>query len=151
MKVTLILAFLSIVCGSSVAWAGPAEEIAQINQQRSAAYEKNDVDGYTAAFADDAVVTAFWIPFRVEGRAAIKAQTALLFETYPKRHGMVRQTFTHIYDNDTVVVNNGYVVENYTDRAGNTSTHYIRFSQTWVKIGTEWKIVDQHASRMPIQ
>jgi hypothetical protein len=80
-----------------------------------------------------------------------RRKTALLFETYPKRHGMVRQTFTHIYDNDTVVVNNGYVVENYTDRAGNTSTHYIRFSQTWVKIGTEWKIVDQHASRMPIQ
>jgi uncharacterized protein (TIGR02246 family) len=112
---------------------------------------KNDVDGYAAAFADDAVVTAFWIPFRVESKAAIKAQTAVLFETYPKRHGMVRQISTRVYANDTVVVTTGYAAENYTDGAGNTSVHYIRFSQTWIKIGADWKIVDQHASRMPIQ
>jgi uncharacterized protein (TIGR02246 family) len=145
-----LLALISILGVSSVTWAGPAEEIAQINQQRAGAAEKNDLDGFTAAFADDAVVTAFWVPFRVEGKAAIKDQFALLFQTYPTRHGMPRQISTRVYANDTVVVRNGYGVANWTDKAGNTTVHYLRESQTWVKIGTEWKIVDQHVSKMPI-
>jgi hypothetical protein len=59
-------------------------------------------------------------------------------------------SLTRVYANDTVVVTNGYAIDNDTDKAGNTSVHYIRFSQTWVKIGPESKIVDQHVSRMPI-
>jgi uncharacterized protein (TIGR02246 family) len=143
-----LLAFVSILGVNSVTWAGPVEEIAQIVQ--GAAFAKNDVDAFTAPFADDAVVTAFWIPFRVEGKAAIKEQFALLFQTYPTRQLMPRQMSTRVYANDTVVVSNGYAVLNFTDKAGNSSVHYIRTSQTWVKMGTEWKIVDQHVSRMPI-
>ena len=63
---------------------------------------------------------------------------------------MPRQNSRRLYANDTVVVSNGCFVNNFTDKAGNTSVHYLRISQTWVKIGTEWKIVDQHVSRMPI-
>jgi uncharacterized protein (TIGR02246 family) len=148
--ITYLLALISILGVSSVTWAGPAEEIAQINQQRAAANDKNDVDGFTAAFADNAVVTAFWTPFRAEGKAAIKDQFALAYQTYPTRHQIPRQMSTRVYANDTVVVSNGYAVEYLTDKAGNTTVHYIRVSQTWVKIGTEWKIVDQHVSRMPI-
>jgi uncharacterized protein (TIGR02246 family) len=135
---------------NSTTWAGPVEEIAQIAQQQAAAGEKNDLDAFTAPFADDAVVTAYWIPFRVEGKAAIKEQFALLFQTYPTRKLISRQIYRRVYANDTVVVNNGYGVNSFTDKAGNISVHYVRVSQTWVKIGAEWKIVDQHVSRMPI-
>ena len=83
-------------------------------------------------FADDAVVTAFWMPFRVEGKAAIKEQFALFFEIYPTRKGMPRQLTTRIYANDTVVVRNAYAVNHFTDKAGNTSDHHTRTSQVWV-------------------
>jgi uncharacterized protein (TIGR02246 family) len=145
-----LLALISILGVSSVTWAGPVEEVAQIAQQQAAADATNDVDAFMTPFADDAVVTAFLIPFRVEGKAAIKEQFALLFQTYPTRHGMPRQISRRVYANDTVVVSNGYGVFYLTDESGDTTAHYIRVSQTWVKIGTEWKIVDQHVSKMPI-
>jgi uncharacterized protein (TIGR02246 family) len=145
-----LIALISTLGINSATWAGPAEEIAQVIQQQTAAAQKNDVDAFIAPFADDAVVTAFWIPFRVEGKAAIKEQFALLFQTYPTRQVMPRQNSRRVYASDTVVVSNGYTVNNFTDKAGNTSVHYTRISQTWVKIGTEWKIVDQHVSRVPI-
>ena len=63
---------------------------------------------------------------------------------------MPRQISRRVYANDTVVVSNGYGVFYLTDESGDTTAHYIRVSQTWVKIGTEWKIVDQHVSKMPI-
>ena len=135
---------------STTASAGPAEEIALIQQQQFAAAAKNDADGFVVPFADDAVVTAFWMPFRVEGKAAIKEQFALFFEIYPTRKGMPRQLTTRIYANDTVVVRNAYAVNHFTDKAGNTSDHYTRTSQVWVKIDGAWKIVDQHVSQMPI-
>src|SRR5215469_13100748 len=54
------------------AWAGAAEEVAAIGQQRGAAFEKGDIDAYMVAFADNAVFTPATQPFRLEGKAAIK-------------------------------------------------------------------------------
>jgi hypothetical protein len=45
---------------STTASAGPAEEIALIQQQQFAAAAKNDADGFVVPFADDAVVTPLW-------------------------------------------------------------------------------------------
>jgi hypothetical protein len=45
---------------------------------------------------------------------------------------------------------NGYGIDNWTDRGGNASVHYLRFSQTWVKIDGKWLQVDQHVSRLPV-
>jgi hypothetical protein len=41
-----------------VAWAGAAEEVAAVSQQRNPAFEKGDADAYAAAFADNAVYTS---------------------------------------------------------------------------------------------
>jgi hypothetical protein len=38
-------------------------------------------------------------------------------------------------------------VINYTDKSGNAIVIYARSSFTWVKIGSEWRIVDQHVSQ----
>ena len=78
-----LIAFLSLLGSIAVAWAGAAEDIGAINQQRTAAFEKGDVDGYMVAFADNGVLTPALQPFRVEGKAAIKEYITTLFQTYP--------------------------------------------------------------------
>ena len=113
------------------------------------------MDGWYDHLHDDIVLefpfgASVGMPTRVEGKAAIKDQFATLFETYPKRQGAPRQATTRVYANDSVVVTNAYVIARYTDKKGNDSVHYIRVSRTVVKTGAEWKIVDQHVSRVPI-
>ena len=130
-----------------VAWAGAAEEISAINQQRNPAFEKGDADAYAAAFADNAVYTSSLQLFRIEGKAAIKDFFTTLFETYPTRHIAPRQGITRVYANDSAVVTDGYSVGTFTDKSGNASVLYIRTSLTWDKMGNEWKIVDQHVSQ----
>jgi uncharacterized protein (TIGR02246 family) len=145
-----LIAFVSLLCGSSAAWAGPAEEIAEIGRQRAALEAEGNIDAYMGAFADNAAVTPFWAPFRVDGKAAIKGHFTTLFDTYPTRQGSPRQASIRVYANDSVAITNNYAIATWTDKKGNVSTHYIRISQTWVKIGADWKIVDQHVSRVPI-
>jgi uncharacterized protein (TIGR02246 family) len=143
-------ALVSLLGVTPPGWCGPTEEIAEIGRQRAAAFDKGDVDAYTAAFADNAVVTPFWAPFRVEGIAAIKDHFATLFQTYPTRQGVARQATTRLYANDTVAVTNSYGIANWTDQSGNTNVYYIRGTATWVKMGADWKIVESDASRLPI-
>ena len=83
--VICLIAFLSLLGSTPVAWAGAAEDIGAINQQRTAAFQKGDVDAYIVAFADNAVFTPALQPFRVEGKAAIKEYFTTLFQTYPTR------------------------------------------------------------------
>jgi ketosteroid isomerase-like protein len=44
-------------------------------------------------------------------------------------------------------VTDGYTVITFTDKSGNASVIYTRTSLTWIKMGSEWKIVDQHVSQ----
>jgi uncharacterized protein (TIGR02246 family) len=148
--IVYVILLLSMLGLTPVAWGGPAEEIAEIQRQQAAAGQQNNVDAFTAAFADNAAVTPFWAPFRVDGMAAIKGHFATLFDTYPTRQGSPRQASTRVFANDSVALTNNYGIATWTDKKGNVSTHYTRISQTWVKIGAEWKIVDQHVSRVPI-
>jgi uncharacterized protein (TIGR02246 family) len=101
------------------AWAGAAEEIAAIGQQRGAAFEKGDADAFAADFADNAVYTSSLQPYRIEGKPAIKDFFATLFEIWATRHGAARGASTRVYANDTVVVSDGYTAINYTDKNGN--------------------------------
>jgi uncharacterized protein (TIGR02246 family) len=143
--VIYLVALLSL--GATEAWAGAAEDIAAIGQQRNPAFEKGDADAYATAFADNAVYTSSLQPYRIEGKAAIKDFLVTRFQTYPTRHIAPRGGSTRVYANDTVVVSDGYAVVNYTDKSGNPIVIYIRSSFTWVKMGNEWKIVDQHVSQ----
>jgi uncharacterized protein (TIGR02246 family) len=144
--VIYLVALLSLGI-TPAAWAGAAEEVAAIGQQRTPAFEKGDADAYVAAFADNAVYTSSLQLFRIEGKGAIKDFFTTLFETYPTRHIAGRGGTTRVYANDSVVVSDGYAVITFTDKSGKTSDIYTRTSLTWVKMGIEWKIVDQHVSQ----
>jgi uncharacterized protein (TIGR02246 family) len=148
--VIYLVTLLSLLGVTPAAWAGPAEEIAVIGQQRGVAFEKGDADGFTAAFADNAVFTPSLQPFRVDGKAAIKDYFAAFFDTYPTHRTAARQVSTSVYANDTIFVSDNYLVLTLTDKTGKVSVDYLRVSTTWLKMGSEWRIVDQHNSRMPI-
>ena len=147
--VIYLIAFLSLLGSTAVAWAGAAEDIGAINQQQTAAFEKGDVDAYMVAFADNAVFTPALQPFRVEGKAAIKEYFTTFFQTYPTRRIVGGQGSTRVYENDTVV-SDVYLILTLTDQNGTVSVYHLRGSTTWLKTASEWHIVDQHVSRMPI-
>ncbi len=151
MKRLSCLVWLLLLFGiSRGAWAGAAEEIAELGRQRAQAFSEGDLDAWMAAYADDAVFTSSLVPFRIEGKDAIRAHYAGLFRTYPTRRAVTRQPSTRVYNNDTTAVTNGYVHVTYVDRNGRVITLYVRSSATWVKLGDQWRIVDAHGSRLPV-
>ena len=131
------------------ALAGPAEEVAQISGARGQAFDEGNLDGWVAAYADNAVLQSFMSPFRIEGKEAIRAHIAELFQMYPKRRGFVRQPVTRVY-NDDLVIQDSYLVLYWTDQKGSIATFATRNSVVWAKTGGRWQIVDQHVSRLPM-
>lgn len=142
------LSALVIVGSAAFAWAGSAEEVAKVAEPRGAAFESGNLDAWTADFADDAALYAFMSPFRIEGKGAIRAHFAQLFQMYPGRRSFIRQPITRVYNND-LVVQDSYFVVYFTDKNGQTTASPIRSSMTWAKLDGRWQIVDSHVSRMP--
>jgi len=148
-KLIVTLFTLSLVVLVLESWAGPIEEVAQISAQRGKALEEGTADEYAAAFADNAVLTAALQPFRIEGKGAIRAYFAELFQQYPGRRLFARQTAARAYGDD-LVVQNGYFVVYFTDQKGQVTQLPLRSSVTWAKVSGRWQIVDQHVSRIPV-
>ena len=134
-----------------VVWAqaDPAKEIADINRKRGEAGAKGDVDGVLADVADNVVVTAARAGFRMEGKEALRAFITNLWQNYPTRQELGRQVTYRVYQEGSVVVVNGYNDQTFIDRNGRMSTLMQRYSQTWVKTGGRWLLVDTHVSGMP--
>ena len=150
MKRLIAIPFTYIVIGFfTLAWAGPAEEVGQVAGPRQQAFQQGNVDSFTAAFADNAVLQSSFSPFRIEGKEAIRAYAAQLFQMYPKRSYLVRQPVTRIYGDD-LVVQNAYTVINVTNENGEPRTYDTRSNTIWRKIDGRWQIIDQHISRLPI-
>ncbi len=141
----LMLLLFGIV---SSAWAGPAEDIAQIDQQAIQCFNEGNLDKCLSLYADDAVSTVAGSPFRLEGKEALQANYAGTFQIFPTRRFLVRQTAIRVYGGDTGVLNR-YFTLTLVDRAGNASTLHGRQSVTFVKLGTQWRIADVHTSRLP--
>jgi uncharacterized protein (TIGR02246 family) len=143
------LGALILVVLAAEIWAGPVEEVAQIAGPRLKAFQDGDVDAYTAAFADNAVFNSSMSAFRMEGKEAIRAYYAELFQIYPRRRVFVRQPAMRAY-NDDLVISNSYAVLNVTDQQGKVTAFQLRSSIAWAKLGGRWQIVDQHTSRLPV-
>jgi hypothetical protein len=60
-----------------------------------------------------------------------------------------RQVTYRVYQEGNVVVVNGYTDQTYIDKNRRMSTMIQRNSQTWVKTGGRWLLVDQHNSGIP--
>ena len=129
--------------------AGPAEEVAQIATPRLQAFQDGNLDALVAAFADNAVFQSALSPFRVEGKEAIRAHYAEVFQVYPRRRVLPRQSATRVY-NDDLVITNSYSVLYLTNQQGQVMNYAVRSSLVWAKIGGKWQIVDQHGSRLPV-
>jgi ketosteroid isomerase-like protein len=134
-----------------VVWAqaDPAKEIADINRKRGEAGAKGDVDAWLADVADNVVVTAARAGFRMEGKEALRAFITNLWQNYPTRQELGRQVTSRVFQEGNVVVVNGYTDQTLIDRNGRMSVLMQRTSQTWVKTGGRWLLVDTHVSGMP--
>jgi uncharacterized protein (TIGR02246 family) len=144
------LAMLFLVGVAPAAWAGAAEEIAQTVQQRTHAFTEGNLDAWMAGYVDDAAVTASLIPFRIEGKDAIRTYYAGLFQTYPTRRVAFRQRAVRVYNGDTTGVTNAYLHVTLVDRNGQATALYLRQSVMWVKQDGRWLIADAHTSRLPV-
>jgi uncharacterized protein (TIGR02246 family) len=138
-----------VLCGAhDPAWAGPAEEVAQLAAKRGLAFAQGNLDTFIEDFAADAVFTSSLAGFRFEGKPAISAYYGGLFQDYPNRRSLVRHSLTHVYGDHTVVANS-YTDLTLIDRSGQVKTVANRSSTTWVRIDGRWQIVNQHFSPMP--
>jgi len=143
-----LCALILVVLAAEI-WAGPVEEVAQIAGPRLQALQDGNVDAYVAAYADNAVFHSSLVPFRMEGKEAIRAYFSELFQLYPKRRVLQGQPIARAY-NDDLVIRNAYSVLYLTDQKGQVMTYATRSSVTWAKLGGRWQIVDQHTSRLPV-
>jgi len=148
-RIIATLSTLILVSIAAEAWAGPVEEVAQIAGPRLKAFQEGDLDAYTAALADNAVVNSSSSAFRIEGKEAIRAYFTELFQMYPRRRIFVRQSAMRAY-NDDLVISNSYLALNVTDQQGKITAFQLRSSVAWAKLGGRWQIVDQHTSRLPV-
>jgi len=148
-RATLAMTTLLVLLGVTPAWAGAVDEVAELIAKRAQAFNEGNPDAYAADFADDAVFTSSRAAFRIEGKQAIRAFFAGLFQTFPQRRSVGRQVMSRVYGNDTIVVVNGYADQSWVDKNGQTTTPATRSSTTWAKIGGKWLTVDFHVSKVP--
>ena len=146
--VICLIAFLSLLGSTPVAWAGAAEDIGAINQQRTAAFEKGDVDAYIVAFADNAVFTPALQPWSRARRQSRSTSPPCSKPTRPAASSEDRAPRACM--GTTLVVSDVYLILTLTDKSGTVSVYHLRGSTTWLETASEWQIVDQHVSRMPI-
>ena len=131
------------------AQADPAKEVADIGRKRAEAGAKGDVEGFLADVADNVVLTVARAGFRIEGKEAVRAFITNLWQSYPTRQTLTRQVTRRVFQDGNVVVVNSYADQTFIDKNGRMSTLMQRNSQTWVKTGGRWLLVDVHNSGMP--
>ena len=144
-----IFSALVFVGLAAESWGGPAEDVAQIAGPRNQIFEEGNTEALVAVFADNAVLTSSLSGFRIEGKEAIRAYFASLFQLYPGRRLFTRQPIARAY-NDDLVVHNSYNALYLTDQKGQVMQLTLRASVVWAKVGGRWQIVDQHVSRLPV-
>ncbi len=148
-RLVVLLLPLLLVGIAPAAWAGAAEDVAEVMKQRAQWGNEGNVDAILNTYADNAVLTAARAGLRFEGKEAIRTFLTRLWQVYPNRMTIGRHSMTRFYANETVAVVNSYGDQYFVDRSGQVSTGTIRTSVMLVKTGGKWLVVDQHNSRMP--
>lgn len=147
MKVKAAFVALSLFCAA--AWAGPIEEVAAFGAPRAKAFSAGDVEGWTAAYAENGAWFSQFSPYRIDGRAAIRAYFVDFFNRYPgSRNFLLHQPAFRAYG-ENLVVGDGYYQLTVTDKAGKTATTHARYTVTWAKFEGRWQIVSQHNAPVP--
>jgi len=141
------LVVFSLLGIASAAWAGAHEEVAQIRQQWLQTFHEGNAEALAGLYGDEAHFTPATTPFRVEGRAAVRAQLAGFMGAFPTRRLALRQISLRVYG-DTAV-ENGYFDMTVVDRAGKVTMLHGRYTTVSVKAGTRREIVETHVSLLP--
>ena len=148
-RLTYVFVLLLLVLGiAPAAWAGPEDEILQLIQQRTQAFNEGNLEAFMAGFADNAAVVPSLAPFRIEGKEALRAFFAQLFQAFPTRRFVGWQRSIRVYGGTTAVLN-AYYTLTLVDRTGKVTTTHGRQNLTFVKLGDRWVVVDQHNSVIP--
>ena len=148
-RLTSLLVLFVLLGMAPAAWAGPREEVAQSIRQWLQAHREGNAEALAALYADDAVFFSAHIPFRVDGKGAIRRHWAAYFKEFPTRRGAVHQLSRKIYG-DSTAVSALYSVSTLVDRKGRTKTLHLRYTATRVKLGGKWLVVSTHVSRLPV-
>jgi hypothetical protein len=82
---------------------GAYEEVVQVATAREQAFQDGNLEALMEWLAEDAAVTAPASPFRIEGKEALKAYDADLFQAFPTRRIAVRQRTVRIYGTTAVI------------------------------------------------
>ena len=90
-RLTFLIVLLLVFGIAPAAWAGAAEEVAELIEQRVKAFNEGNLEVFMATWADNAVWTPAGSPFRVEGKEAIQSGFAGVFQTFPTRRYVPRQ------------------------------------------------------------
>jgi uncharacterized protein (TIGR02246 family) len=145
------LALVLLLGTVPVVWAqaDPAKEIADIARKRAEAATRGDVDTWVADLADNVVFTVARAGFRIEGRDAVRRFITNLWQNYPTRQELTQQVIRRVFQDGNVFIINSYTDQIFIDKNGRMSTMMQRNSQTWVKTGGRWLLVDLHNSGMP--
>lgn len=141
-------AVLVLSAGLSVqtATACPQEAVARAVEKWITVFADNNPDTITALYSKDAVLWGTLSPTVRSDPAALKAYFVGAFQALPKATVKFGDQLIRVYG-DTAV-NTGYYTFSYT-KDGETKSIPARYSLTFVKDGTDCKIVDHHSSAMP--
>ncbi|MFL6572859.1 MAG: SgcJ/EcaC family oxidoreductase [Burkholderiales bacterium] len=152
MKVQRLLSALLFTLGaslltvSSVALAGPKEDVAAATAKWAQTLGQNDPDKVLVLYAGDGVLWGTLSPTVRADQAALRDYFVAAFKVLPGLKVTFGEQLIRVYGN--TAVNTGYYTFSYT-KDGEPRTLPARYSLTFVKAGESWMIVDHHSSAMP--
>lgn len=121
------------------------EEIEQINQllQQYARYwNEGNIEALIDLYAEDAQLFCPFTPFRADGKETIRSVLEAMMQVVSKRI-LIHQPSTRVYHRTTIILTNYNSLVDENGRIGNEQTQN---SQTWVKQGEQWLMVNHHVS-----
>ena len=150
MQSRLGISGLVLVLGAGLsvqtATACPQEAVARAVERWATVFAENNPDTIMALYAKDAVLWGTLSPTVRSDPAALKAYFVGAFQALPKATVKFGDQLIRVYG-DTAV-NTGYYTFSYT-KDGETKSIPARYSLTFIKDGSDCKIVDHHSSTVP--
>ena len=136
----------AILVVTSLAAAGPREEVSTATMKWAQTLGENDPDKVVALYASDGVLWGTLSPTVRADRAALRDYFVTAFRVLQNLKVTFGQQLIRVYGH--TAVNTGYYTFSYL-KDGETKTLPARYSFTFVKEGENWMIVDHHSSAMP--
>ena len=143
---SLSILLASSLLVSSVALAGPKEDVSAASAKWAATLGQDNPDTILPLYASDAVLWGTLSPTVRSDRAAVRDYFVRAFAALPGLKVTFGEQLIRVYGN--AAINTGYYTFSFV-KDGEQKTLPARYSFTFVKDGNAWLIVDHHSSAMP--